>query len=197
MDARGAAADLPTLVATAYRAHVAGLLARIAAVLGEEADAAKYAELAGSVRQAFHDEYVSPRGRMVSDTQAAYALALEFGLLPDPEQRAHAAERLVRPGARRGASCRGRLSGHPADLRLRSPARARRRAYRLLRRTSFSHYAVVDWMHRVIGGLAPASPGYRELRVEPRPGGGLSWARTSHLTPYGLAEVSWRRAQGG
>ena len=83
-------------MATAYRAHVAGLLARIAAALGEEADAAKYAELAGSVRQAFHDEYVSPRGRMVSDTQAAYALALEFGLLPDPEQRAHAAERLVR-----------------------------------------------------------------------------------------------------
>jgi alpha-L-rhamnosidase len=48
----------------------------------------------------------------------------------------------------------------------------------------------------VIGGLAPAAPGYRELRVEPRPGGGLSWARTSHLTPYGLAEVSWRRAAG-
>ena len=65
--------------------------------------------------------------------------------------------------------------------------------------TSFNHYAfgaVADWMHRVIGGLAPASPGYRRLRVEPRPGGGLSWARTSHLTPYGLAEVSWRREHG-
>ena len=69
-------------------------------------------------------------------------------------------------------------------------------AYRVLRRTSFSDYAAADWMHRVIGGLAPASPGYRELRVEPRPGGGLSWARTSHLTPYGLAEVSWRREHG-
>ena len=51
-------------------------------------------------------------------------------------------------------------------------------------------------MHRVIGGLAPAAPGYRELRIEPRPGGGLTWARTAHLTPYGLAEVSWRRADG-
>ena len=45
-DAPWAAATDPHLVATAYRAHVAGLLARIAAVLGEEADAAKYAELA-------------------------------------------------------------------------------------------------------------------------------------------------------
>ena len=67
-DAPWASATDPHLVATAYRAHVAGLLARIAAVLGEEADAAKYAELAGSVRQAFQDEYISPRGRIVSDT---------------------------------------------------------------------------------------------------------------------------------
>ena len=62
--------------------------------------------------------------------------------------------------------------------------------------TSFNHYAfgaVADWMHRVIGGLAPASPGYRQLHIEPRPGGGLTWARTSHVTPYGLAEVSRRR----
>ena len=63
-----AATTDPHLVATAYRAHVADLLARIAAVLGEEADAAKYAELAEGVRQAFHDEYVTPRGRLVSDS---------------------------------------------------------------------------------------------------------------------------------
>ena len=65
--------------------------------------------------------------------------------------------------------------------------------------TSFNHYAfgaVADWMHRVIGGLAPAAPGYRDLRISPCPGGGLAWARASHLTPYGLAEVSWRRSDG-
>ena len=66
-DAPWAATTDPHLVATAYRAHVADLLARIAAVLGEESDAAKYAELAEGVRQAFHDEYVTPRGRVVSD----------------------------------------------------------------------------------------------------------------------------------
>jgi hypothetical protein len=26
--------------------------------------------------------------------------------------------------------------------------------------------------------------------------GGVAWARTAHLTPYGRAEVSWRRADG-
>ena len=60
---------------------------------------------------------------------------------------------------------------------------------------SFNHpvfASITDWMHRVIGGLAPAAPGYRRLRVAPVPGGGLTWARTAHETPYGRAEVAWR-----
>jgi alpha-L-rhamnosidase len=57
--------------------------------------------------------------------------------------------------------------------------------------------AVADWMHRVVGGgLAPAAPGYCEIAVAPRPGGRLTSATTAHLTPYGRAEVSWRRADG-
>jgi alpha-L-rhamnosidase len=60
--------------------------------------------------------------------------------------------------------------------------------------TSFNHYAlgaVADWMHRSIGGLAPAEPGYRRILVEPRIGGGLTWAATSLDTPFGLASVRW------
>ncbi|WP_368497138.1 family 78 glycoside hydrolase catalytic domain [Herbiconiux sp. A18JL235] len=60
--------------------------------------------------------------------------------------------------------------------------------------TSFNHYAfgaVADWMHRSIGGLAPAEPGYRRILVEPRVGGGISWAETSLETPLGRASVRW------
>lgn len=62
---------------------------------------------------------------------------------------------------------------------------------------SFNHpvfASITDWMHRVIGGLAPGAPGYRRIRVAPLPGGGVTWARTAHETPYGRAEVSWRLA---
>ncbi len=62
--------------------------------------------------------------------------------------------------------------------------------------TSFNHYAlgaVADWLHRVVAGLAPGSPGYHELVIAPRPLPGLDWARTRHETPYGTAEVEWRR----
>jgi len=47
-------------------------------------------------------------------------------------------------------------------------------------------------MHRTVAGLAPAEPGYRRLLVRPRPGGGLTWARAAHETPYGRAETAWR-----
>ncbi|MDH3705551.1 MAG: glycoside hydrolase family 78 protein [Acidimicrobiia bacterium] len=62
--------------------------------------------------------------------------------------------------------------------------------------TSFNHYAlgaVADWMHRVVGGLSPIEPGYAAVRIAPRPGGSLTWARTTLDTRHGTIEVAWRR----
>jgi alpha-L-rhamnosidase len=66
--------------------------------------------------------------------------------------------------------------------------------------TSFNHYAlgaVADWMHRGVAGLAPAAPGYREILVRPLVTAALSSASARHRTPYGEAEVGWRRVRGG
>ncbi|MEY2424596.1 MAG: alpha-L-rhamnosidase, partial [Actinomycetota bacterium] len=65
--------------------------------------------------------------------------------------------------------------------------------------TSFNHYAlgaIADWMHRAIGGLTPLEPGYRRVLVAPRPGGGLTWAKTSLETRQGLIKVEWRVLDG-
>jgi len=59
------------------------------------------------------------------------------------------------------------------------------------RMSSFNHYArgaVADRLHRTVGGLAPAAPGYRRTRIAPVPGG-LTWASRRHRTPYGVAET--------
>lgn len=61
--------------------------------------------------------------------------------------------------------------------------------------TSFNHYAlgaVADWMHRRIGGVAPLEPGYAKVLVAPRPGGGITWARTRLETARGEIRVEWR-----
>jgi len=65
--------------------------------------------------------------------------------------------------------------------------------------TSLNHYAlgsVVDWVHRTVGGLTSAEPGWTKLIIAPQPGGGLTHARTSHITPLGLASVSWQIGDG-
>ncbi len=66
--------------------------------------------------------------------------------------------------------------------------------------TSFNHYAlgaVADWMHRVIGGIAPLAPGYSEVLIAPQPGGGITWARTSLESPHGRIAVSWQQPSAG
>ncbi|HEY7296013.1 MAG TPA: family 78 glycoside hydrolase catalytic domain, partial [Dehalococcoidia bacterium] len=94
-DEPGRAMTDPHLVATAYFARSAELLSHAAAVLGRAAEAQRYDRLAGEVRTAFRHEFATPGGRLASDTQTAYALALQFGLLESPEQRRRAGRRLA------------------------------------------------------------------------------------------------------
>jgi alpha-L-rhamnosidase len=64
---------------------------------------------------------------------------------------------------------------------------------------SLNHYstgAVATFLHRYVAGLRPAEPGYRTFEVRPQPGGGITWATTRHVSPYGPIEVSWRLAGG-
>ncbi len=70
----------PDLVASAYLFRSADVLARIAGVLGNDADAGFYADVAEKVRAAWLAEYVTPAGRILSDAQTSYALAIEFGI---------------------------------------------------------------------------------------------------------------------
>lgn len=81
-------------VATAYLYQSTGRLGRIAALLGRDADAARYDELASRIKDAWQREFLDERGRTRADTQAAYVRALAFGLVP-VTLRAAAAERLI------------------------------------------------------------------------------------------------------
>ena len=65
--------------------------------------------------------------------------------------------------------------------------------------TSLNHYAlgaVVDWMHRTIGGLNAVEPGYRRMRIAPQPGKHLTSADLKHVTPHGEVRVNWSVKEG-
>jgi len=72
----------PELIGTAYFAHTTELVARIAKLLGKEEEARTYSALFARVKAAFNREFVSPSGRLVSETQTSCLLALAFDLLP-------------------------------------------------------------------------------------------------------------------
>jgi alpha-L-rhamnosidase len=82
------------VICTAYFAQSAGLLARAAVVLGKTDDAAKWSALHEKIKAAFNRAYVTNDGRIVSDTQTAYVLALAGDLL-DPDKAKRAAAHLV------------------------------------------------------------------------------------------------------
>ncbi|MBD5780092.1 family 78 glycoside hydrolase catalytic domain [Pelagicoccus sp. NFK12] len=64
---------------------------------------------------------------------------------------------------------------------------------------SLNHYAygaVGQWMYETVAGLSELEPGYKKIKVAPEPGGGVTQAKASLETPYGLAESSWQLGGG-
>ncbi len=85
----------PDIIATGYLFKSVTLVAEAAAVLGLPDESAHYANVASKIQQAFNDEYVTPAGRLMSDTQTGYALAIMFGLVADDATRATMGARLA------------------------------------------------------------------------------------------------------
>ncbi len=80
--------------ATAFFAHSTEVLSKMARVLGKSEDAERYERLAADIREAFVKNFVRPSGEIDGDTQAGYALALNFDLLPQA-MRSDAVQRMV------------------------------------------------------------------------------------------------------
>ena len=219
------------IVATAQLYRSARILAEAAEVIGRLERGADAADLADRVRRAFLSTYVTARGRMVSDSPTAYALAIAYDIVDDSSLRSAMGDRLAylvrSSGYHISTGFIGTtviqdalsLTGHvDAAARLFTQTENPSWLYPVTmgattiwerwdsmledgsinpgEMTSFNHYAlgsVVDWMHRTVAGLAPAAPGYRRIRVAPKPLPTLQYAHTALETPYGPASAGWRR----
>jgi alpha-L-rhamnosidase len=84
-DQPAAAKTAGDIVASAHVFLSTRNLARAADLLGKADDAERYGRIAEEVRDAFLAEYVTPSGRMVSDAQTAYAMAIVFGIAPEDQ----------------------------------------------------------------------------------------------------------------
>jgi alpha-L-rhamnosidase len=88
-------ADTPKdLLATAYWAYDAELMAKMAKVIGQRSQASYYEELFQDIREAFQREFVLLDGRIKGETQTGYLLALAMNLVPE-NIRSKSAEHLM------------------------------------------------------------------------------------------------------
>jgi len=60
---------------------------------------------------------------------------------------------------------------------------------------SFNHYSLGscgEYLFGGVGGIRPASPGYKTIRIKPVIRKGLTWAKTSYDSINGIIATSWR-----
>jgi len=180
-DKPAAARTDPSLVATAYLARSAELTGRAAGVLGRADDEARYLALAAQVRDAFATEYVSPSGRLVSDASTAYALALQFGLLRDADQRRHAGARLAALTRESGYRVSTGFVGTPLICDALCGVGAYDAAYRLL-----TQRACPSWLYPVTMGATTIWERWDSLL----PDGSVNPGEMTSFNHYALGAVA-------
>jgi alpha-L-rhamnosidase len=82
------------LIAQCFYAYSTQLLINAAKELGKSDDVVTYTALLQRIKTAFLNEYTTPNGATMSNTQTSYVLALQFDLFPEA-MRQQAADRLV------------------------------------------------------------------------------------------------------
>jgi len=92
-DGRSAVTD-KYMIAQCFFTNSVQIMINTAKVLDKNDDVAKYTELLKNLKAAFVKEYLTPNGRLISSTQTAYVLALNFDMLPD-DLREQTVQKLV------------------------------------------------------------------------------------------------------
>ncbi|MGA2863187.1 MAG: family 78 glycoside hydrolase catalytic domain [Verrucomicrobiota bacterium] len=132
----------PEVFATAFFAHSAEIVGKMARVLGRAQDAERYDRLFREIAAAFNRRFVSGDGHLTGNTQAGYALALNFDLLP-ADLRPQAARWMVAAlGPYHGHLSTGIQTSHRLMLEL-SRWGYQDRAWRLLNLRDFPSWGMM------------------------------------------------------
>lgn len=169
------------VIATACFARSAEILSCAAAVLGKTEAAEHYGSLATSVRQAFAENYVTDAGRVLSDAQTVYALAIAWSLLPTERQRAGAGRRLADLVRLRGHRIGTGFAGTPLILDALVQTGHTDTAYRLL-----LQHDVPSWLYAVSMGATTVWERWDSML----PDGSINPGEMTSFNHYALGAVA-------
>ncbi len=210
---------LCTEEATAYLHYTMAHLAEIATQLGKPTDAARFTEYAEGAKKAYNHLFVHD-GSIDTDRQAKLVRPLALGLL-DSETATRVADRLALAVENRNDAIGTGFLSTPFVLPVLTQAGRPDAAYRMLENenapswlaqvkagattvwedwegeASQNHYApgaVCEWLFDSVAGIRIA--GDNRFAIAPVPGGSLTRAAATYVSPYGAVSSSWSTAGG-
>jgi len=130
-------------------------------VLGNLADAEAYGQLAEEVVRAFQGRYLMEGGRLASDSQTAYAVAIAFGLLGSDTLIRQAGERLAELVRDNGYRIGTGFVGTPLICDTLTSTGHVAEAYRLLTQTEYP-----SWLYPVTQGATTVWERWDSLRPD-------------------------------
>ncbi len=206
-----------------FYAHIADHVGKVAAVLGEQQDAARYNEQAKAIRRATHERWFKPETNSYVDGGQAYlSFALLSGVVPE-ELRPAVMKNLERTIVETNSGhIDSGMHGTMFLLRCLNEARRDDLVYLMANQKTYPGWgymleqggttlwerwdgersrihstllAAGEWFPRGLCGIKPdpAQPGFKHVIIDPRPVEGLTWAKASYDTIRGPVTSEWRR----
>jgi len=212
------------VTSTGYYYVDAVIVSQIARLLGKDEEAAKYAALAQSIRQAFQKAFCKPDGSVANNSQTALSCALYQGLAA-PEQRPAILARLVADVEAKGGHLDTGIHGAKYLLHALTDNGRVDVAWRIATQTTPPSYGdwlrrgattlwedwgdgssrnhimfgdISAWFYQALAGINvdPQRPAFKHIVIRPRPVGDLKWVRAEHQSIFGPIRVAWTKENG-
>jgi hypothetical protein len=215
------------LSATSFYYGDIKVVEKVARILGKTDDAEQYAKLAADVRDSFLKElYHSDTHECATGSQAANALPLVFGLVPDGDRQS-VLDNLVKDIRDRDNKLtagevgyryvlRALADGGRSDVIFDMNSRDDRPGYGMMLKKgatslteawdasgkSQDHFMlghIQEWFYGDLAGIQQDtdSVGYAKVRIKPSPVGDITWAKATYKSIRGPISSSWKRDDAG
>ncbi len=213
------------ITSTAYYYRDAQIVALAAGLMGNDADARKYADLAASIKQAFNEKFYHPEtGLYGNGSQTSLSCALYQGLV-EPANKARVLGNLVAAVDKSNGHIDTGILGAKYILNALLENGRADVAYRIASQKdqpswgwwieqgastlweqwngadSRNHIMFGDisaWFYKALAGINPdpASPGFKHFTIKPNLVGGLTSAEASYDSVHGLIVSDWKVKDG-
>lgn len=210
------------VTSTGYYYCDALVVSEIAKLLGHSDDAKRYADLAGSIKDAFNREFFDPQtGQYAGGTQTAMSCALYHGLV-ETEHRERVLNNLIKSIRENDGHLDAGILGTKYLLNALTENGRADVAYTIASQTTYPSWGhwiargattlweqwdgsgsrnhimfgdISAWFYKALAGINPdpAAAGFKRIVIRPHPVGDIKWARAEHNSMYGKIESAWHR----